>query len=100
MLVVVPLKKEIKKGTLLNILRQAKITREEFDGLKEQIEQEKEEDDEHYNPHEERPIDSHNPHEDAKKGSDIYIIIALIAVIVILAAGFVWFSYLKNTAAK
>ena len=33
LLVVVPLKKEIKKGTLLNILRQAKITREEFEKL-------------------------------------------------------------------
>lgn len=30
LLVVVPLKKEIKPGTLLSILRQAKITREEF----------------------------------------------------------------------
>lgn len=30
LLVVVPLKKEIKKGTLLNILRQAKISREEL----------------------------------------------------------------------
>ena len=33
LLVVVPLKKEIKKGTLLNILRQAKITREEFEKM-------------------------------------------------------------------
>ena len=33
LLVIVPLKKEIKKGTLLNILRQAKITREEFERL-------------------------------------------------------------------
>ena len=33
LLVIVPLKKEIKKGTLLNILRQAKITREEFEKL-------------------------------------------------------------------
>ncbi|MBI2653927.1 type II toxin-antitoxin system HicA family toxin [Candidatus Woesearchaeota archaeon] len=31
-LVVVPLKKEIKKGTLLSIIRQAGITREEFIG--------------------------------------------------------------------
>lgn len=29
-LVVVPLKKQIKKGTLLSILRQARISREEF----------------------------------------------------------------------
>ena len=29
-LVVVPVRKEIKRGTLLSILRQAKITREEF----------------------------------------------------------------------
>ena len=33
LLVVVPLQKEIKKGTLLNILRQAKITREEFEKM-------------------------------------------------------------------
>lgn len=30
LLVVVPLKKEIKKGTLLNILRQSRISRDEF----------------------------------------------------------------------
>lgn len=30
LLVVIPLKKEIKKGTLLSILRQAKLSREEF----------------------------------------------------------------------
>lgn len=30
LLVVVPLKKEIKKGTLLSILRQARLSREEF----------------------------------------------------------------------
>ncbi|MAG15847.1 hypothetical protein CMO88_02195 [Candidatus Woesearchaeota archaeon] len=30
LLVVVPLKKEIKKGTLLSILRQANLTRNEF----------------------------------------------------------------------
>lgn len=30
LLVVVPRRKEIKKGTLLSILRQAKITKEEF----------------------------------------------------------------------
>ncbi len=30
LLVVVPMKKEIKKGTLLSILRQARISREEF----------------------------------------------------------------------
>ncbi|MBU3957449.1 MAG: type II toxin-antitoxin system HicA family toxin [Nanoarchaeota archaeon] len=30
LLVVVPLKKEIKKGTLLSILKQARISREEF----------------------------------------------------------------------
>lgn len=30
LLVVVPLKREIKKGTLLNILRQARISREKF----------------------------------------------------------------------
>lgn len=30
LLVVVPMKKEIKKGTLLSILRQARISREDF----------------------------------------------------------------------
>ncbi len=30
LLVVIPLKKEITKGTLLNILRQARISREDF----------------------------------------------------------------------
>ena len=37
LLVVVPLKKEIKKGTLLNILRQAKLSREEFLKLLEKV---------------------------------------------------------------
>ena len=36
-LVVVPLKKEIKKGTLLSILRQARISREEFEKLLEEL---------------------------------------------------------------
>ena len=36
-LVVVPLKKEIKKGTLLSILRQARIGREEFERLLEEL---------------------------------------------------------------
>jgi len=33
----VPLKKEIKKGTLLNILKQARISREEFMKLLEEL---------------------------------------------------------------
>ncbi|MBO3842040.1 MAG: type II toxin-antitoxin system HicA family toxin [Candidatus Brockarchaeota archaeon] len=37
LLVIVPLKKEIKKGTLLNILRQARISREEFLKLIEEL---------------------------------------------------------------
>jgi len=36
-LVIVPLKEEIKKGTLLNISRQARISREEFMKLLEEL---------------------------------------------------------------
>jgi predicted RNA binding protein YcfA (HicA-like mRNA interferase family) len=37
LLAVVPLKKEIKKGTLLSILRQARLSREEFMKLLEEL---------------------------------------------------------------
>jgi predicted RNA binding protein YcfA (HicA-like mRNA interferase family) len=37
LIVVVPMKKEIKKGTLLSILRQARLSRDEFEKLREKV---------------------------------------------------------------